>query len=347
MDPFQPAFGDNSSPAPEADPRLQPTPDYGTLGPGSDVSGIGTGPQQPAAPQQAARVAATIAALAGMFTALLVGFVARGNSPRSTFDKILSQQEHKGSSHRISEQDGTGPQREAEGLLQRAVANDPEASQQISSQVDSWQGKLHWNSQMASLTTAALNSNDMRVRESGVEVELAAYNLAKNSASLEYVLRLSNSNNHAEKIWALWALGLMANRGVEADRVLQVLISHLSDSDEDSRRWTVESLSLTGSDRSIDALLKAMHDDPSPKVRERAACGLAQAGLFTPEQRMTAIPQLLSDSDDPSLDARTHAWAFHALRDITHQQLPDDAAAWRSWYESRNQSSQESGIGSQ
>lgn len=340
MEPFQPVFGDKSSPAPEADPRLQPTPDYGTLGPGSDVSGMGTGPQQPAAPQQAARVAATIAALAGMFTALLVGFVAHGNSPRSTFDKFLSQQEHKGSSNRAGEQDGIGPQREAEGLLQRAVANDPEASQQISSQVDSWQGKLHWNSQMASLTTAALNSTDMRVRESGVEVELAAYGLAKNSASLEYVLRLSHSNNHAEKIWALWALGLMANRGVEADRVLQVLISHLSDSDEDSRRWTVESLSLTGSDRSIDALLKAMHDDPSATVRERAACGLAQAGLFTPEQRMTAIPQLLSDSDDPSLDAQTHAWAFHALRDITHQQLPDDAAAWRSWYESRSQSSQ-------
>ena len=47
--------------------------------------------------------------------------------------------------------------------------------------------KLNWNSQIATLTTAALNSNDMRVRESGIEVELAAYGLAKNSASLEYL----------------------------------------------------------------------------------------------------------------------------------------------------------------
>jgi HEAT repeat protein len=79
-----------------------------------------------------------------------------------------------------------------------------------------------------------------------------------------------------------------------------------------------------------------MHDDPSPLVRERAACALAESGMFTPEQRMTAVPQLLIYADDPALDAQTHAWAFQALSDITHQHLPNDSAMWRNWYDIRS-----------
>jgi HEAT repeat protein len=187
---------------------------------------------------------------------------------------------------------------------------------------------------MATLTTAALNSNDIRVRESGIEVELAAYGLSKNSASLEYVLKSAESHDHAQKIWALWALGLMGNRGVETPRVVQAMTAHLKDSDEDSRHWAVEGLALVGTSETIPFLLTAMHDDASPRVREQAACGLAQSGMFTREQRLSAVPQLLNYSSDPSLDAQTHAWAFQALADITGQRLPNDSAAWRSWYES-------------
>jgi len=215
-----------------------------------------------------------------------------------------------------------------------AVGRSDGAADQISSRVDRWQGKVEWNPQIARLTTAALNSSDMRVRESGIEVELAAYGLAKNSASLNYLLVTAESTDHAQEIWALWALGLMGNRGVEAGRVVQVLAAHLNDTDEDSRRWAVEGLALTGSDQAIQPLLKIMHDDPAPSVRERAACSLAESGMFTPEQRFTAVPQLLNYSDDPALDAQTHTWAFQALSDITRQRLPNDSSAWRSWYAS-------------
>ncbi len=176
----------------------------------------------------------------------------------------------------------------------------------------------------------------MRVRESGVEVELAAYGLAKNPASFEYVLKLSQSPDHDRKIWALWALGLMANRSVEPGRAVEALSSRLSDSDVDSRRWAVEGLALAGSDPAIGILLKSMHDDSSPIVRERAACGLAESGMFTREQRFTAIPTLLTYTDDPSLDAQTRAWSFQALGDITHQRLPNDPPAWRDWYEKQS-----------
>ena len=77
-----------------------------------------------------------------------------------------------------------------------------------------------------------------------------------------------------------------------------------------------------------------MHDDPSANVRERAACSLAESGMFTHEQRLSAVPQLLNYTDDPSLDAQTHAWAFQALSDITHQHFGNDSNAWRNWYDS-------------
>jgi HEAT repeat protein len=226
------------------------------------------------------------------------------------------------------------PQKQAETLLELAVGKSDGAVDQISSRVDRWQGKLKWNSQIATLTTAALNSSDMRVRESGIEVELAAYGLAKNSASLDYLLQTAESPDRAQKIWALWALGLMGNRGVETDRIVQVLTAHLKDSDEESRRWAVEGLALVGDTKTIEPLLLAMHDDPSPVVRERAACSLATSGMLTREQRLSAVPRLLNYTDDPSLDARTHAWAFQALADITRQHLPNNSAAWRSWYDS-------------
>jgi len=135
----------------------------------------------------------------------------------------------------------------------------------------------------------------------------------------------------------LWALGLLGNRGVETGRVVEVLSSHLKDSEEDSRRWAVEGLALAGTSETVPVLLQVMHDDPAPSVRELAACSLAESGMFTPEQRMSAVPQLVNYTDDSSLDAQTHAWAFQALGEITHERLPNDSAAWRNWYENRSQ----------
>jgi len=79
-------------------------------------------------------------------------------------------------------------------------------------------------------------------------------------------------------------------------------------------------------------LLQIFHDDPSPMIRERAACGLAQSGMLNERQRRAAVPQLLDFADEASLDPETRKWVFQALRDITGQSLPHDPAAWRNWY---------------
>jgi HEAT repeat protein len=236
------------------------------------------------------------------------------------------------------------PQKQAEILLERAVARShgdaDQVEAQIESRVEAWRGKLKWDAQLGELTTAALNSSDRGVRDSAIEVQLAAYGLTKNESTVDALVKQAGSADHSKKIWAFWTLGLLANRGIETDRVVQVLTEHLKDADrggddksEDSRRWAVEGLALVGTTPTIVPLLDAMHNDPSPMVRQRAAASLAESGMFTQDQRLIAVPQLINYSEDPALDSQTRGWAFQALGDITKQHLPNDSAAWRNWYQ--------------
>jgi hypothetical protein len=236
----------------------------------------------------------------------------------------------------LHELDQLTPQQQAEALLELAGGNTDGALEQISERLDNWRGKISWDAEFAAQAASALNSNNLHVRAAGIEVELVAYGLQKNSSTVDALLKDAASADHARKVWALWALGLLANRGVEPERVTQILTAHLSDSDEDSRRWSVDSLALVGTTPTIEIFLRTLHDDPSPSVRERAACSLAESGMLTQEQRATAVPQLLIFSADPTLDSQTHAWTFQALGDITHQRLPNDATAWRTWYTASN-----------
>ncbi len=331
--------GAQSEPALMAHPGLHPTLGYAELGPGSEITQEETtiepmtnGPISIPGPN---RFGPVLAVAMGVVLAVFAVNVGTAHAAWSRFANLFSIRAGQSPSAKDSLQlDRMKPQKQAEALLEMAVSRSDGAVDQISSRVENWQGTVKWNSQIATLTTAALNSSDLRVRESGIEVELAAYGLAKNSASLNYLLTTAESRDHAKKIWALWALGLIANRGVGSERAVQALTAHLQDSDDDSRRWAVEGLALAGADQTLAPLLKTMHDDPSPSVRERAAGALAESGMYTREQRLTALPQLLSYSDDPPLDAQTHAWAFQALADITRQRLPNDSNAWRNWYDS-------------
>jgi HEAT repeat protein len=313
---------------------MQPTPDYVVVGAGSNATGF----QNDAAVKTPRWLGPLLAISTGIGMAVALycvtgAMTARRDLSRIPFSRSASPSEKRGASARdLQHIDTMKPQAQAETLLEAAVGRSDGAVEQISVRAARWNGRVQWTSQIATLTTAALNSDDMRVRESGVEVEMAAYGLSKNQASLDYVVQTANSPDEEQKIWALWALGLLANRGVDPDRVVSVLTDHLQDSDVEARHWAVEGLAVSGAEQAIEPLLKAMHDDSSSVVRERAACALAESGLFTPQQRFSAIPQLLAYTDDASLDAQTHAWAFQALGDITHQHLPNDPAAWREWY---------------
>ena len=88
----------------------------------------------------------------------------------------------------------------------------------------------------------------------------------RNKTDADLLVQQADSSDHARKIWALWTLGLMGNRGVETERVVHVLAVHLKDSDEDSRRWAVEGLGLVGTKMCIRDrhLSRATQANPSP-----------------------------------------------------------------------------------
>lgn len=348
------------------DSRLQPTPDYGMLGPTSDVPSelILTPPEQDRRTVSQGRYVRVVTLMAGIGFAVSVFSAGGGNAVWRKFGKPLSLQNNALSSAAPSDRDldRQKPQIQAEVLLERAVARSNGGADQIATQIaartDAWRGKLKWDARLGELVTAALSSNDRSVRDSAIEVQLAAYGLAKSVPTVDALIRQADSSDHAQKIWAFWSLGLLANRGVETDRIIELLSAHLrntgdvssdrNSSDrtpdrnsdhnlEDARRWAVESLAVVGTTPTIAPLLQAMHDDPSPLVRERAAGSLAGSGTLSHDQRLIAVPQLIHYSDDPVLDEQTHAWAFQALGDITQQRLPNDSAAWRRWYENNRE----------
>ncbi len=346
MDVFQPNLPAQDE-ARVLDSRLQPTPDYGNLGPDSDFT-----PKPPVfrsgnfGPLHSCmRLLHVAAVMAGIGLAVAVssaggmGSILGKLSNSSVLRKnaleppvVLSEKDL----------DRRKPQEQAELLLERAVSHSNGATDQIEARVDGWRGKLQWNNQLGQLTTAALNSSDAGVRSSAIEVELAAYGLTKSQPTVEALVKQAGSSDHTRKIWALWGLGLLANRGIATDRVVQVLAAQLKEPDladqssEDSRRWAVEGLALVGTTPTIAPLLDAMRNDPSAMVRERAACTLAESGMLSHNQRLIAVPRLIDYVEDPALDAQTRGWAFQALADITRQRLPNDSAAWRNWYQNNS-----------
>jgi hypothetical protein len=313
-----------------------PQREYGSLGPGSDLQS--DKPIQPPAGRWRLLVALSAGAL------FAVPFVA-GDTARAAWTEISQFLTLQGkpkpaspailSEHEVEQLDSQNPQAQAQLLLERAINHYEGAADQIASRVDNWRGKLKRTPQLESLITTALNANDLRVRAAAIEVDLAALGQAKTPDSVERLIQQAESGDQSQRVWALWTMGLLGNRGVAPDRVAQFLITQLHDPNQDVRYWVVEGLAYLGTNDTIEPLLQTFHDDPSPTVRERAACGLAQSGMLSQEQRLTVVPRLLEFADDASIDAQTHTWVYQALRDITAQNLPNDPAAWRNWYNCR------------
>jgi hypothetical protein len=247
----------------------------------------------------------------------------------------------------IQELSRLAPQQQAERLLDRAIHRDAGSLERIGKDVDAWRGRLQNTDRLFDLVHTALNADDLKVRGAAVEIDLAANNLSKSSESVERLVRQLR-DDPAGRPWALWRLGALGNRGVEPKIALAQLITYVRDRNEETRYWAVEGLAILGSDAAIDPLLDRFAHDPSPRVRQRAACNLAQAGMLTKEQRLATVPELLNFFDDDALDSATRGWVYGALRLITGQALGNDADAWRKWWANRDtrqkQASRRTGI---
>jgi hypothetical protein len=257
----------------------------------------------------------------------ILTFIALEGRPVQASPPVLSQ-------HEIAALDGMLPQQQAERLLERSINHYEGALDLVAKRVDGWNGLLNFTPQMEALLTSAYNSNDLRVRAAAIEISLAEYKVTKNRESVEAQEELA-APGHDRRVNAVWILGLLGNRGIETDRVLQTLLRYSRDSDIEVRHWAVEALALLGTDSTIEPLLEIFHNDPSPVVSERAACSLAQSGMLQPQQRMRAVPVLLTDLADPAFDAQRRQWTQQALRDITGKDFGPDATAWRVWFDAQ------------
>lgn len=327
--------------APEKDPSLQPPSNYGSLGPAADVT-LSMQPT-PTEPVKKRVPIGRILLIDGVATvvALLIAFQA--TPVRAAWQQIAAVLGITGkpvaaspaimSEHELEQLDRTQPQKQAELLLERATNHYDGASDQIAGRVESWRGKITMTPQLTNMINFALNANDVRVRAAAVEVQLAAYDVDKTSDRMDQLVTQAESDSR-NRPWRLWTIGLLGNRGVQPDRAANVLTGYLQDPEVETRKWAVEGLAVLGTDAALQPLLTSLHDDASPIVRERAACSLAQSGLFDQEQRRRALPQLLDDAADTRLDAQTRGWVFQALRDITGKNFSNNPAAWRDWYNS-------------
>jgi HEAT repeats len=223
------------------------------------------------------------------------------------------------------------PQEQAERLLERAMHDDAASLDLLRENVDGWRGHLKNTDQLFDLVLAALNSHDLRVRTAAIDVDLAANNLSKSPESVARLIRQLQRDN-AGRGMALWRLGSLGNRGVEAEKVLNNLLKYARNASEHTRYWAVEGLAMLGNDATVDPLLDILAHDQSPRVRERAANSLAQSGMLTREERLAAVPHLLNFADDDSLATTTRELVYGTLRVITGAELGNDANAWREWW---------------
>ena len=236
------------------------------------------------------------------------------------------------SDHEIEALPSMSAQQQAQLLMERAINHYEGAIELIDKNVPSWYGQLDVEKgPLASLLNTAINANDLRVRAASLEITLAGYNLPKRPSSVDQLLtRLENEPDH--RAWLLWILGVLGNRGVETSRLELTFLDRIHDPDQLTRTYAAIGLGLLATDNSIPVLIGIFREDPSPGIREMAACSIAQSGMFSESQRMRAVPDLLKMMDDATLDATTRSWVFQALRDITGAAIGSDPAAWRAWW---------------
>jgi len=224
-------------------------------------------------------------------------------------------------------------QTSAEQLLGKLAAIESGAADRVLDQSASWTGKTHRTPKADQSILIALNLPDLHAREGALAAELALEGVPQSDVGLNMLKEALA--DPSQRVWALWMMGALGNRGVDPVHTAKILESYLTDSDVNVRASAVNGLALLATDETIPPVLDRFRNDPSPVVQERAACGLAESGMYTREQRLTAAASMVGWLDDPLLTPQQKVWSFQALHDISGEDHGTDSAAWRAWYESK------------
>ena len=223
-------------------------------------------------------------------------------------------------------------QAQAEELLERALGHDDRAIQLLEENAGEWTSRIHLTDRMKQLERRSEFSSDLRVRLANADVNLALEGWHKNSEAADLLIERARTDQRYRSA-AVYFLGMLAGRDVDYDRIHSVLLDYArNDQDPVVRQWAIEGLRFLGKDEVLDELWTSFTEDPSMNVRNRAGCNISDCGIFTRKQRMRMVPQLIDLAAKSDTSPQMRNWCFMALREITDENVPADAATWNRWY---------------
>lgn len=223
-------------------------------------------------------------------------------------------------------------QQRAEQLLSWSVNGFAGARELLEGQVEQWLGEITMTPNLQAIHRMSMNSPNLRVRAAGIEVYLAAHSYGKSDEEARRLIEeIYETDEHRPS--RLFVLGLLSSRGVAVEVAFETLTAFIQSGTYAERYWAVEGLAYSGDLRQIPVLLEVFGRDPSPKIRERAACSLAQSGMLQWADRWQSISGLLEMTQDETLDDETLGWVHQALRDITGERTLTRSEAWIAWWE--------------
>jgi hypothetical protein len=224
-------------------------------------------------------------------------------------------------------------QAQAEELLERAIGHDTRALELFDRQVESWIGHIRKTDRVKQLEQRSRFSNDLRVRYANADINLALEGWQKNQPAADLLIQRAQADPRYRSA-AVYFLGMLAGRGVDYERIHDVLWNYARyDQDPMVRQWAVEGMRFLGKDEVLDELFTSFTEDPANGVRDRAGCNISDCGIFTRQQRMTMVPKLIDLAMNPRTTGQMRSWTFLALQEITDENLPADALAWSRWYQ--------------
>ncbi|HEY6268141.1 MAG TPA: HEAT repeat domain-containing protein [Candidatus Acidoferrum sp.] len=307
--------------------------------PGQSAGQVFTSSRRPTS--SAASIAVFFAMVAGMIGFMawrMTSFTSRAKNSRTAAAASVKPVARRTFSEPLSDADverlGAMPaQAQAEELLERAIGHDTRALRLFDHLQDGWVSHLSMTDRMRQLERRSEFSKDLRVRYANVDINLALEGWQKNEQAANLLIERARTDPQ-HRAWAVYYLGMLAGRGVDYDRIHEVLLNYVrNDKDAIVRQWAVEGMRFLGKDEVLDELFISFTEDPSNSVRDRAGCNISDCGIFTRKQRMRMVPQLIDLALNPRTTGQMRTWTFLALQEITDVNLPADALAWSRWYQ--------------
>jgi hypothetical protein len=220
-------------------------------------------------------------------------------------------------------------QMQAEKALMYAINRFAGSSDYIFENAEHWKGHINKTTKLSTLIDIALEAPLIETRMAGFELYLAENNLDKSEEQVDILLDKMLKNPERNAPWSMWAMAMIAARGVDRDRIFDELVYQTTNPNNEIRRWAVDSLAKFGGEEIVVPLLEIAQYDESPYIQERAFCGLAQSGTLNVNERYSALPGLLKIAQDSQSSQQTLDWVYQALKEISNiYNLENNSKVW-------------------